>query len=66
MNICSQPLIRSDAGFLLVNLLFSVTNGYTGTICQIFAPKMLQDPKSQVCVAKKNVAPSKKFFRKES
>ena len=28
-------------------ILFSVTNGYIGSICMIFAPKMLSDPMEQ-------------------
>ena len=38
---------KSDAVFLIINILFGLSNGYINNICLMAAPKMLEDPLMQ-------------------
>ena len=42
-----QVAINSDAAYLLFIILFSVSNGYIGSIAMMYGPKMLQSGEDQ-------------------
>ena len=41
----------SDTVFIVLVALFALSNGYQGSICMMFAPKVVQDPESQSAAA---------------
>ncbi len=43
-----QVLFPYDAVYLVLMILFSVSTGYIGTICMMFAPKVLPEGEAQV------------------
>ena len=42
-----QVYIKSDAAYIIVNLCFSVSNGYINSICLMYGPKILSNPGEQ-------------------
>jgi len=43
----TKVYFKSDTAFLIINILFSLTNGYIANICMMSAPKMVHDPNQQ-------------------
>jgi len=43
----TSVVFESDTAYLILMVLFSVSNGYMGNICLSFAPKMLRTPEEQ-------------------
>lgn len=44
---CFQVYIKSDAAYIIFNILFSVSNGYINSICLMHGPKTLNNPQDQ-------------------
>ena len=42
-----QVLIDSDAAYLIFMIIFSISNGYIGSVVMMFGPKMLQSGEDQ-------------------
>ena len=48
-NRVHTPIVfDSDAAYLVLMVAFSVSTGYVGTICMMFAPKTMPEGQSQV------------------
>ena len=45
---CAQIVFDSDVAYLVLMVFFSVSTGYIGTICMMFAPKILPEGQAQV------------------
>ena len=43
----TKVYFKSDAAFMIINALFSLSNGYVANICMMATPKMVKDPSSQ-------------------
>lgn len=43
----SEVYFKSDTAFLIINVLFSLSNGYVCNVCMMAAPKMVSDPRLQ-------------------
>lgn len=50
-RVYTPVLFRSDIAFIVLIVLFSVSNGYVGNIAMMYAPKVLPDSQSQSTAA---------------
>ena len=46
-NNVFQAYIRSDTAFIVIMVLFGISNGYVQSICLMYGPKMLRNPTDQ-------------------
>jgi len=46
-RVNSKVLFHSDAVFMIINAVFSLSNGYICNVCMMCAPKMLEEPRLQ-------------------